>query len=215
MNPIPRRRALGAFAALAATATAGQTMAYEQPTYEVVRTLDGYEIRRYAPYWVVETEVAGNFDPARNAAFGRLFDYISGNNTQRQKVEMTVPVVSRPVGQSIEMTAPVLTQSTAEPGRYLMQFVLPARFTAETAPQPLDSEVRVRRIDEHWVAARTYSGRSSESRYREQEAALLERLKAAGAAVLGTPAFAVYDGPFTPWFLRRNEVIVAIAAPAG
>ena len=28
-----------------------------------------------------------------------------------------------------------------------------------------------------------------------------------------TRRFAVYNGPFTPWFMRRNEVIVPIEAP--
>jgi len=188
-------------------------MAYEQPNYEVRRSEPGFEVRSYAPYWVVETEVQGDFESARNAAFRRLFDYISGNNRAQQKIEMTVPVVTRPSGEKIEMTAPVVTRSNEGGAGQIMQFALPSRFTEQTAPQPVDPQLQLRRVDAQWTAARTYSGRSSEDNYRQNEAELLRDLQAAGLVATGAPRFAVYNGPFTPWFMRRNEVIVPIAAP--
>jgi SOUL heme-binding protein len=208
MNPTIQRRTILLAALLAAH---GAALAYEQPPYEVHQVFEGFEIRRYAPYWVVEAEVAGDFDSASNAAFRKLFDYISGNNRQQQKVEMTAPVVSRDVGQKIEMTVPVLTRSTGA-SRYAMQFMLPSSFTADTVPQPLDPELRVRQLDAQWVAARTYSGRSSERNYRDNEAELLRLLQAAKVVPMGPPSLAIYNGPFTPWFLRRNEVIVPVQA---
>lgn len=188
-------------------------MAYEQPNYEVRRSEPGFEVRSYAPYWVVETEVQGDFESSRNAAFRRLFDYISGNNRAQQKIEMTVPVITRPSGEKIEMTAPVVTRSNEGGAGQIMQFVLPSRFTEQTAPQPVDSQLQLRRVDAQWTAARTYSGRSNEDNYRQNEAELLRDLQAAGFVATGAPRFAVYNGPFTPWFMRRNEVIVPIAAP--
>ena len=190
----------------------GGALAYEQPKYQIDSASESCEIRRYDSYAVVETEVAGDFESARDAAFRKLFDYISGNNQQQRKIEMTVPVVSREAGQKIEMTVPVVTQPADGSDRHLMQFVLPSRFTAESAPRPVDPDVRLRQIDARWVAARTYSGRSSESGYRHNEAELLRLLQSAGVVVTGAPSFAVYNGPFTPWFMRRNEVIVPIAA---
>jgi hypothetical protein len=191
----------------------GGALGYEQPRYDVHKSLEGYEIRRYDSYWIVETEVAGDFETARNAAFRKLFDYISGNNQQQRKIEMTVPVVSRAAGQKIEMTVPVVTHPAGGSDRHVMQFFLPSRFAGESAPRPIDPDVRLRQIDARWVAARTYSGRSSESGYRQNEAELLRLLRSGGVVVTGAPAFAVYNGPFTPWFMRRNEVIVPIAAP--
>jgi len=204
---------MAALLAAAALLSPGGALAYEQPAYDVHRSADGYEIRRYAATVVVETEVAGGFDDARNAAFRRLFAYISGDNAPQQKVDMTVPVLSRQTGTQIDMTAPVVTRSAGGGERQLMQFVLPSRFTADTAPKPLSDDVRIRQLPERWVAARTYSGRSSESGYRENEAELLRRLEADGIKATGTPSFAVYNSPFTPWFMRRNEVIVPIAPP--
>jgi hypothetical protein len=107
---------------------------------------------------------------------------------------MTVPVTTAPAGSGT-----------------VMQFFLPAKYTLDTAPRPTDERVRVRRLDERLTAVRTYSGRTTDANYRENEAALLKDLERAGYAVTGQPLFAVYNGPFTPWFMRRNEVIVPVA----
>lgn len=185
-------------------------MAYEQPKYDVVRSTQSFELRRYSPYSVIETTAHGEFDAARNAAFRRLFAYITGGNRGREKIDMTIPVVTESTSRKIEMTAPVLTADSGE-GATLMQFILPSRFSARTAPEPIDPEVRVREVGEQWIAARTFSGRTSESNYRENKAALLKAMREAGVTPLGEPRFAVYNGPFTLGFLRRNEVLVPIA----
>jgi hypothetical protein len=196
-------------AIVAALALAGPAMAIEEPRYEVVRSTPDFELRRYPAYAVVETATEGDPDAARNAAFERLFKYISGNNRAQQKIEMTVPVVVKPAGEKIEMTAPVVTRPGEGSGT-LMQFMLPSRFDASKAPQPTDPAVRVRDVAAQAIAARRYSGRPSESNYRENEAKLLASLKGAGLVPTDVPRFAAYNPPFTPWFMRRNEVLVPV-----
>jgi SOUL heme-binding protein len=46
----------------------------------------------------------------------------------------------------IAMTAPVLQQAADQPGRYLVQFVMPSHLTAETLPVPHAARVRTREI---------------------------------------------------------------------
>jgi len=206
---------IGPAMALAALLFPAAPRAYEEPRHEVVAKGEGFEIRRYAPHLVAETEVAGPFGEARSQAFRRLFRYISGANRDGAEVAMTVPVTTAPSGggAKIAMTVPV-TSAPGEAGGYVMRFAVPSRYTLETVPQPTDPAVRIREVGEQWVAAARYSGRASEANYREQEATLLARLAAAGRATAGKPWFAVYDGPWTLWFLRRNEVLVAVEPPA-
>lgn len=191
-------------------------MAIEEPAYEVVRSDPAFELRRYAPFIVAETEVEGPFDKAGNRAFGILAGYIFGDNRARTKIEMTAPVSQRPAAsERIEMTAPVSQRPGATEGRFLITFAMPARFSLETLPEPTDPRVRLRQEPARLIAARRYSGRWTESRYREQERALLAALGAAGLRPIGEPIYARYNSPFSLWFNRRNEVLVQVAAPDG
>ena len=73
-------------------------MAIEEPEYEVVKTYPEFELRRYAPFLVAETEVSGDFDEVGNQAFRILAAYIFGENESRAKMEMTAPV-NQPIDQ--------------------------------------------------------------------------------------------------------------------
>ena len=46
--------------------------------------------------------------------------------------------------------------------------------------------------------------------HRENEVKLMEALSADDQRPIGTPILARYNSPFTPWFMRRNEVMVRI-----
>jgi hypothetical protein len=193
-------------------------MAYEEPAYEVVGEYDAYEIRRYFPYLIAEITVDQPFEAARNEAFRRLFRYISGDNRTAESMEAgAVSATTRRGGTKIKMTIPVVsTTPTAQPGPddapgFTTYFVVPSKYTLETVPQPNDTRILIRQVPERLVAVRRYSGRITESNYRENERVLLEALRDDRVTIAGDPVFAVYDSPFTLWFLRRNEVMIDIA----
>lgn len=186
----------------------GNALAYESPEHRVVATAEGYEVREIAPHLAVETTVPGTYAQARNRAFRRLFDYIRGDNTVRAKVDMTVPVTSRPASQEIAMTVPVTSAPSA--GGHSMQFVLPRAFDRDSAPVPNDPQVRLVEVPAERVAVRRFSGLSSEDNWREEEAELLAALRRDGLEPAGPSRLAVYNGPLTPWFMRRNEVVVPL-----
>ncbi|MCF7985420.1 MAG: heme-binding protein [Thiohalocapsa sp.] len=197
-------------------------MAIEEPAFEVIETYPAFELRRYAPYLVAETEVTGNFGNAGNRGFRRLAGYIFGDNRGERKIEMTAPVNQRPAdkqGQVIDMTAPVTQRprADAEPNdapddaeRFVISFVMPEQFTLETLPRPTDPTITFREVPERLMAVRRYSGTWSERNYRENERALLSALPAAGLSAVSEPVYARYNSPFSLWFLRRNEVMVEV-----
>lgn len=183
--------------------------AIEEPSYTVVRELEGIEIREYPPYTVAEVVVSGAASEAGNRAFPILAGYIFGKNKGERKLAMTAPVTQTAVPVKLEMTAPV-TQ-TAAPGGFLVQFVLPRGVTVATAPEPLDARVMLREVPTSRVAVIRYSGFWSESNYQEHLAMLQNAMKAAGLAPAGEPVLSRYNGPTTPWFMRRNEIWVSLA----
>lgn len=187
----------------------------EQQPYDVLRSCPGFELRRYPAHLVAEVEVDSSFTDAGNRAFGVLAAFISGRNSTRGKVAMTAPVVQEQASTRIAMTAPVVQESRGEPGRHVVAFVMPAEFTADTLPTPTDPRIRVREIPTQTAAARIFTGRWSERIYQEQLAELHRAVAQAGLEITGPPRFARFDPPWTPWFLRHNEVVLPVDGDPG
>ena len=193
--------ALGSLFLLALPMTSHAT---EEPDYQVVQKLEDIEIRAYAGYAVAEVVVTATAADAGNLAFPILAGYIFGKNKGERKLAMTAPVTQSAEPVKLEMTAPV-TQSAA-PGGFRVQFVLPKGVTQASAPEPLDARITLRDIAPSRVAAIRYSGFWSDANYGQPLAQLQTRLRAANLDWVGEPVYSRYNAPFTPWFLRRNEI---------
>jgi hypothetical protein len=212
-KPFRRRMAFGAVLSsiLSLTFLAMPSHATEEPEYRVVRELAGIEVRQYVAYAVAEVVVPGPAGEAGNQAFPILAGYIFGKNKGEQKFAMTAPVTQAAAPVKLEMTAPV-TQ-TAAPGGFLVQFVLPKGVTAASAPEPLDARVQLRQVQPSQVAVIRYSGFWSESNDAEHLTKLQAALRAADLAWEGDAVYSRYNAPFTPWFMRRNEIWLRMASP--
>ncbi len=182
--------------------------ATEEPKYEVIRQIDNVELRQYAPYVVAEVVLDATAEDAGSRAFPMLAGYIFGKNKGERKFAMTAPVTQTAAPLKMEMTAPV-TQA-AVPGGMRVQFVLPEGVTLESAPEPLDPRVQLRLVPASQWATIRYSGTWSQANYDEHLGKLQAALAAAGVATQGQPVLARYNAPFTPWFMRRNEIWLAL-----
>jgi hypothetical protein len=196
--------------ALALFAASMPTQAIEEPAYEVTRMIGEVEVRQYAPYVVAEVVIAESATAAGNAGFRILAGYIFGKNKGERKLAMTAPVTQAAAPTKLPMTAPV-TQS-ASPGGYLIQFVLPRGTTLASAPEPIDPRVMLRQVPSMRVAVIRYSGFWSDANYNQHLAQLEGTLRTAGVHWSGEPIYARYNAPFTPWFLRRNEIWLPLQA---
>jgi effector-binding domain-containing protein len=187
-------------------------MATEEAPYKVVKKDSKFEIRDYAPHILAETVVEGNLEEAGNKAFNRLFRYISGDNRSRDKVAMTAPVSQEPMGEKIKMTAPVGQQRVQE--SWAVSFMMPASYTLETLPEPDDPKVTLRQVPARRMAVVRYSGFWREKNYLRYKMELESWIQERGLTILGDPVWARYNPPFTPWFLRRNEILIPVDANA-
>lgn len=182
--------------------------AIEEAEYRVIQQDGDIEIREYAAFIVAEVVVDEEFEDAGNRAFRALFKYIDGNNRDQREIAMTAPVSQQKTSTKIAMTAPVSQQQTAT--GWAVSFMMPASFTMDTIPEPLDPAISLREVPAHRAASLRYSGTWSEKRYREHLELLGRWLDKNGLAPAGEPVWARYNAPFTPWFMRRNEILVRL-----
>ena len=159
---------------------------YKSAPYRVVRTDGNFELRDYPALKVVETAMK---DGGSGGSFNRLFRFLTGGNDAGKKIAMTTPVFMAG-------------------GESTMAFVMPADLGK--VPQPMDGSVTVREMPAGRFAVLRYSG----ARSPQQEAEHLERLNAWVAdqrlKVSAAPVYAYFDPPWTPPFLRRNEVMLRV-----
>lgn len=191
-------------------------MAIEEPTYEVVKSYPEFELRRYEPFLVAETEVDGDFDDVGSQAFRILAAYIFGENQSQAKMEMTAPVNQRAAageGEKTAMTAPVTQRSKGIGGSdtFVLSFVMPSGYSLDSLPVPLDPRVLLREEPAKVMAVRSYSGRWTEANYRENESLLLAAVEKAGLTPVAAPVYARYNSPFSLPLLRRNEAMVEVS----
>jgi hypothetical protein len=184
-------------------------MAIEEAKYKVVEKDNRFEIRDYTPHILAETIVEGDLEEAGNKAFKRLFRYISGDNRSRKKVAMTAPVSQQPMGEKIKMTAPVGQRRVQE--KWAVSFMMPASYTIETLPESEDPNITLRQVPARRMASVRYSGFWTEKRYLRYKSELESWIKEKGLTIVGDPMWARYNPPFTPWFLRRNEILIPIS----
>ena len=183
-------------------------MAIEEAAYTVEKQENRFEIRDYAPHILAETVVEGDLEEAGNNAFNRLFRYISGDNRSRAKVAMTAPVSQEAMGEKIKMTAPVGQQRVQD--KWAVSFMMPASYTLETLPEPEDPKVTLRQVPARRMAAIRYSGFWSEKGYLRYKLKLESWIHEKGLTIVGDPIWARYNPPFTPWYLRRNEILIPV-----
>ena len=184
-------------AALGAAAVYAQYRQTEEPEFAVVKADADFELRDYPSLVVAEVSHSGSRERASGASFRRLAAYIFGQD--------------RPAGgESIAMTSPVLQDET-QPGEWRMRFVMPAKYTLDTLP-PAPADIALTQVPARRMAAVRFSGNGAARDLALMEARLRDWLATQGLMPAGEAEFAFYDAPMVPGPLRRNEVLIPVAA---
>jgi len=181
----------GALAALWLVSTS--RAATETPDYQVVRTDGKFEVRDYPALTVATTSMEGE---EMNGGFGKLFRFITGSNEGSEK---------------IAMTAPVLIDTTKD--KKTMSFIMPKEAVEKGVPKPAGESVTLGKVEATRFAVLRFGGGRTAENEKAAVAKLQAWLDAEKLSGQGAPTFAYYDPPWTPTFLRRNEVMIRVAKP--
>ncbi len=164
----------------------------ETPEYVVVKKDGAFEIREYPAMLVVSTPME-NPDPQEGTSFMRLFRYISGNNESEQKIAMTTPVFT-----------------SQENGTREMSFVVPENIAETGAPGAKSELVEISNMAGGRFAAYRFKGAWDLNKFAAAKTALANWIAQQNLKPQGEPMIANYDPPFTPAFLKRNEILVRL-----
>jgi hypothetical protein len=163
---------------------------YESAVYQVVRADGKFQVRQYPALTVVETAMTGSRN-GDDGSFMRLFRFITGGNEAKQKIAMTTPVFMS--GGETNAT---------------MAFVMPAKMRTGEVPKPSDGSVTVRELPAGQFAVLRYRGGRNAKKEAESRARLEAWMDSERLSVLSPPVYGYFDPPWTPAFLRRNEVML-------
>jgi DNA gyrase inhibitor GyrI len=171
-----------------------QTRNVETAPYQVIEADGDIEIRAYPELVVAEVTRTGTRDEAVRSGFGPLARYIFAKEREGGKIAMTAPVTQKAKGDS-----------------WTVQFIMPSSRDIDSLPKPAGADVALRTLPPARRAAIRFSGWWSDELFKAKDAKLLAWLAARGLTPSGTPTFAYYNDPFTPGFLRRNEILYDLA----
>jgi len=163
-------------------------MAYEESKYNVVKSNEIYEVRKYSDRLAVQA-----VNTNQNNSFQKLFNYISGNNETNEEIKMTTPV-----------------SQMKKKGNMIMQFYLPSNFNKDNVPNPSRSDVEIVNIEGGYYAVIRYSGRASDKNFIKHKEILENELKKNNISIVGPAIKATYNRPFTLPMLRRNEAMLEV-----
>ena len=92
-----------------------------------------------------------------------------------------------------------------------MGFYLPGEYEAGSAPTPTNPAVSLTVEPPRTLAVLPFSWYATPGRTERKRRDLLRAVRAADVEPVGEPFLLQYDDPWTPPFMRTNEVAVAVA----
>ena len=162
---------------------------YEEAPHKVLIKNGNIELRSYSELQLVETSM----NPQGEGGFMRLFAYIDRGNSRSQKIAMTTPVYIQKKNNGKTMA-----------------FVLPASMHKDEVPAPTGINVKTGIRPSGAYAVYRYSGKRIDGGSKDAKRSLNEWIVKKGYRSLSEPINAYYDTPWTPPFLRRNELMIQV-----
>ena len=168
-------------------------MAYETAEYQIIKTISNkIEIREYKNLVLATT--SRNENISQNSNFRTLFKFITGDNKENQKIEMTTPVFQKNIQNQSNMS-----------------FVMPSNFDKNNTPKPNSKNIKIEFLKNLKFIAIRFSGRSNDKNFNKHKKILEGVIQEKNIKVdLINPINAYYNSPWTLPFFRRNEILFQI-----
>ncbi|EOA22819.1 hypothetical protein CARUB_v10003537mg [Capsella rubella] len=165
----------------------------ETPKYQILKRTANYEVRKYEPFIVVETD---GDKLSGSSGFNNVAGYIFGKNSTTEKIPMTTPVFTQTTDAQVSADVSV-------------QIVIPSGKDLSSLPMPNEEKIKLKQMEGGFAAAVKFSGKPTEDVVRAKEIELRKSLNKDGLRAKKGCMLARYNDPGRTWkFIMRNEVII-------
>ena len=157
--------------------------------YNLIKKIQNVEIREYTKLLYVSYTPQSTKD--RNNSFGKIADFIFGNNKSQTKIDMTSPVV-------------IKLHNKNE-----MAFIMPEQYTLQNLPKKNNEKLEVYEESANIKAAIKFSGYSNKKKEKNYTDKLKKVLLKHNIAHKNDFELLVYNSPYQ-FYNRKNEITVSI-----
>ena len=164
---------------------------FESIPYDVITKEKPIEIRAYNDVLLAATKSTMN--RRYDSGFMSVFNYISGQNDQSQKISMTTPVVSY-----------------EENDELVTGFYVPKKYNKKTVPLPTSKNVFIDEMEQSLYGVITFRGSWTKSHFDQKENVLRSYLEKHHYKIISSRYIFRYQPPFIPGIFRRNEIAFKI-----
>ena len=170
-----------------------QVMASSETNFTLIKQEENFAIRHYDGFILVKANGSEEYKKKANDIFGKLFDYIQGNNQKNVEIAMTVPVL-RSYHNEI----------------WNMSFIMPEYLDFSQIPQPNDKSLIIKSVNNFKAIIIEFSGRINEKNINDNKVILQDYAARQNIELTDKYYVAIYNPPWTLPFMRRNEIIYKI-----
>ena len=164
---------------------------FETINYKVLKKDKKIEIREYDDILFASTRSL--YNQSQDSGFMNVFNYISGENNQKEKISMTTPVLTY-----------------KEDDRLVTGFYVPSKYNRENVPVPTNDKVFINNFANSIYGVIKFSGRWTEHNFDKFDEILIDYLIENDYEILSSRMILRYQPPFVPAFLRKNEIAYQI-----
>lgn len=164
---------------------------FETIKYKVLVKDKNIELREYEEILLASTKTILN--EKRDSGFNSVFNYISGENDQKQKISMTTPVVSY-----------------EDEGKLVTGFYVPSKYNQASVPKPIKDQVFINKFDKSVYAVIRFRGSWTDDNFDKYDNLLKKYILDNNYQTVSNRLVLRYQPPFIPGVFRRNEIAYQI-----
>jgi hypothetical protein len=165
----------------------------ETPKYEVLKSFDSFEIRKYPEMIMAYSNMgSGKYSEQSSTGFRTVASYIFGGNDEEKKIAMTSPVIAE-MGDNMKMS-----------------FVMPESYALDDLPTPNNENVKIEIEQAKTVAVIGFGGFANDADIISYTKKLQTLLKESRIENTGKVFFYGYNPPYQ-LFNRTNEIAIEIS----